>query len=140
YYFDRRRRLLGLALTSVIDETNEYIGTLNDLIWEICNEYTWALPAHLPVGVKAVQQSTWQPEEQVDLFAAETAHALAETLTMLGDRLSPWMEYRIRTEIERRIFGPMFNSSIHFKWESKPSNWSAVCAGAVGMVALMLET
>src|SRR5690606_10718592 len=44
-YFDRRRRLAGLALTSVIDDADMYLSTLSDLMWEVCNEYTWALPA-----------------------------------------------------------------------------------------------
>src|SRR5512141_614199 len=37
-YFDHRGRLAGLLLTTVLDETDAYLETLNDLIWEICNE------------------------------------------------------------------------------------------------------
>src|SRR2546422_1009099 len=49
-----RRRLVGLALTSVIDQTDVYREALENLIWELCNEYTWSLPAHLPVGVEVI--------------------------------------------------------------------------------------
>lgn len=138
-YFDRRRRLLGLTLAAAIDETDEHIEPLQNLIWEICGEYTWCLPAHLPVGMDAVRNDRVPPEQRVDLFAAETAHALAETLYLVGDRLSPWMEYRIRTEIERRAFRPVFHDPVHAHWESLPMNWASVCAGALGMAALLLE-
>ena len=137
-YFDRRRRLLGLALASVVDETDAYIPALHDLIWEICAEYTWALPAHIPLGIAAVQANRLPPEQVVDLFAAETAHALAEVLVLLGVRLDAWLHYRVRAEIERRIFGPLFHDPRHFKWERDPMNWAAVCGGGAGMAALLL--
>lgn len=138
-YFDRRRRLLGLALATVIDETDEYVEALQNLIWDICGEYSWALPAHQPVGVEAVKANRVPPDEVVDLFAAETAHTLAETLVLVGDWLNPWMEHRIRSEIERRIFRPVFHMPTHFWWESASMNWASVCAGGVGMAALLLE-
>lgn len=138
-YFDRRRRLLGLTLATVIDDTDEHIEALQDLIWEICSEYTWSLPAHLPVGMEAVRSNHVPPEQVVDLFAAETAHALAETLYLAGSRMKPWMEYRIREEIERRAFRPVFHDPVHFGWESQPMNWASVCSGALGMAALLLE-
>jgi hypothetical protein len=138
-YFERRGRLLALVLASVIDETDEYLEALENLIWEICNEYTWCLPACLPGDVDACRQYRIPPEQVVDLFAAETAHALAEALFLVGDRLNSWLTYRIRTEIERRVFRPLFHEPVHFHWESWDTNWSAVCAGAVGMAALLLE-
>jgi hypothetical protein len=73
-YFDRRRRLAALALATAIDTTDQYLPALADLLWEICNEYTWSLPAHLPVGIAAVQAYRLPPEQVVDLFAAHTAH------------------------------------------------------------------
>lgn len=137
-YFDRRCRLAGLILTTVLDETDAYLGTLNDLIWEICNEYTWALPAHLPVGIEQVRANRVPPEQEVDLFSAHTAHILAETVSLFGERLPAWLHYRIRAEIQRRIFQPVFDSPYHFRWESVPTNWASVCSGCVGMTALIL--
>ena len=137
-YFDRRRRLAGLALTTVLDETDEYLATLNNLIWEICNEYTWSLPAHLPVGVDQVRATRVPPEQTVDLFAAHTAHTLAEVASLLGNSLPDWLHYRIRTEVERRIFQSVFYDPRHFWWESAPMNWAAVCGGCIGMAALIL--
>lgn len=138
-YFDRRRRLAALVLETAVAQTDTSLPALHDLIWEVCSEYTWALPAHLPVGVEAVQAYRLPPEQIIDLFAAHTAHALAETLALLGERLDPWLHYRVRTEIEQRIFQPLFHDPRHFKWEVEPINWAAVCGGCVGMAALILE-
>jgi hypothetical protein len=44
-YFERRGRLLALALTMALDDSDAYKETLENLIWEICNEYAWAVPA-----------------------------------------------------------------------------------------------
>jgi hypothetical protein len=138
-YFDRRRRLLALALETAVDQTDANLPALHDLIWELCNEYTWAMPAHLPVGIATVQAHRLPPEQIIDLFAAHTAHALAETLALLGERLDSWLHYRVRTEIERRVFQPLFHDPRHFKWEVEPINWAAVCGGCAGMAALILE-
>jgi hypothetical protein len=138
-YFDRQRRLAGLTLACVLDDDPSYLIALSDLIWEICELYTWSLPAHIPVGLEAAQNHFVPPEQVVDLFAAHIAHGLAEVSVLLGDKLDPWLHYRIRNEIERRIFQPLFNSPVHFGWESAPMNWSAVCAGCAGMAALALE-
>lgn len=132
-YFERRGRLLALALSMAIDESDTYKETLENLIWEICNEYAWAVPAHLPDMMSRVPQNRY-----VDLFAAETAHALAEVLYLLGDRLNDWVTQRVQQEIEQRVFQPVFESAHHFIWTSKTNNWSAVCGGAVGMAALLL--
>jgi hypothetical protein len=138
-YFARRGRLLALALATIVDETEAYLDPLQDLIWAICDEYSWCLPAHLGQGAVPDRASRVQPAAMVDLFAAETTHALAEALALLGARLSPWIVYRARAEIERRVFQPLFHDPVHFDWESVPMNWASVCAGATGMAALLLE-
>ncbi|WP_135552628.1 heparinase II/III domain-containing protein [Paenibacillus cymbidii] len=138
-YFERRGRLLALTLATRIDDTPLYKEALDNLVWEICNEYTWCLPACLPPDLEACRAYRVPPEQVVDLFAAETANALAETLFLAGDRLDPWLVYRVRTEIDRRVFRPLYHDPVHFDWESRIDNWAAVCGGAVGMAALLLE-
>jgi len=138
-YFDRRRRLASLTITTIIDETDDYLPALHDLIYEICNEYAWALPAHLLVGIDNIKNYSLPPEQIVDLFAAETAHALAEVLYILSDKLDDWLDYRIRHEIEKRVFEPIFTIGHRFEWETARMNWASVCGGSVGMAALLLE-
>ncbi|MGG1517067.1 heparinase II/III family protein [Paenibacillus oryzisoli] len=138
-YFERRGRLLALTLATVLEADNRrYTETLENLVWDICDEYAWALPAHLPDTMEGVVTSQVPIHQTVDLFAAETAHALAEMLYLVGDRLNPWVAYRVREEIEHRVFQPVFERSTSFGWLSWRNNWSAVCGGAVGMAALLL--
>ncbi|HWQ11243.1 MAG TPA: heparinase II/III family protein [Roseiflexaceae bacterium] len=138
-YFDRRARLIALTLAAVLDEDDAPIPALEDLVWAICDEYTWCLPAHLGRGAPTPREGYRAPEQVVDLFAAETAHALAEVLALLGPRLHPWIPFRVRAEVERRVFRPLFHDPVHFHWEALPMNWASVCAGAAGMAALLLE-
>lgn len=137
-YFARRCRLTALALIAAIDEDDALLPALNETIWAICNEYTWCLPAHLGRISGEPGAGRLPPDQAIDLFAAETAHALAETLVLFGERLDPWLRYRMRVEIERRIFRPLFYEPAHFWWESASMNWAAVCAGACGMAALLI--
>lgn len=137
-YFERRGRLLALALTMALDDTDALKQPLENLIWEICNEYAWAVPAHLPDTIEKVLTARVPPNRYVDLFAAETAHALAEVLYLVGNRLNDWVTHRVKQEIEQRVFQPVFESAHHFIWTSMTNNWSAVCSGAVGMAALLL--
>ncbi|MDI4646347.1 heparinase II/III family protein [Cohnella hashimotonis] len=137
-YYDRRGRLLALALAAWLLPEEAVLETLEDLIWAICEEQSWALPAHLPWSYEQLVESRVPMAQTVDLFAAETAHALAETLYLLEDRLNPWVVHRVKEELERRVFGPVFSSAYTFRWEWRTSNWASVCAGAVGMAALLL--
>ncbi len=121
-YFARRAKLVALAAQAVHRPGAE-LGGLEDALWSVCDEYTWALPSHLPCTV--------------DLFAAETAHTLAETLAALGSRLDGRVAERVREEVTRRVFEP-FADPAPFPWEGTRNNWEAVCGGAVGMAALAL--
>ncbi|XEC96222.1 heparinase II/III family protein [Paenibacillus tarimensis] len=131
-YFGRRGRLSALALACLATEEDRYTEALSDAIWSICDEYTWCLPAHLPGGGPIA------PQHHVDLFAAETAHALAEIVKLLELRLPARVKQRVYGEIERRVFRPVFDSDYSFFWKTSTHNWAAVCAGAVGMAAMLL--
>jgi hypothetical protein len=132
-YFERRSRFISLLIIVLLEQDPSDLQTLEDLIWEICAEYTWCFPAHLSMTPDHVP-----PRQRVDLFAAETAQALAEAVYLLGDRLHSQIADRVRAEVEDRIFQPFFESSTAFGWEKSTSNWSAVCAGAAGMAAILL--
>ncbi|WP_211747115.1 heparinase II/III family protein [Paenibacillus sp. Marseille-Q4541] len=135
-YFERRARLNALSvLTAVITDEPEhtkYIVSLENVIWEICGEYTWCLPAHLP--------AEGDPTQEVDLFAAETAQTLAEIYAMYEGELDRRVTERIRTEVRRRVLTPVFTEKRPFFWRNSDHNWSAVCAGGSGMAALILMT
>ncbi|MDI1462591.1 heparinase II/III family protein [Catellatospora sp. KI3] len=127
-YFRRRARLAARAAQALLDPAAD-LGPLADTLWSVCDEYTWALPAHIHYG--------GDPLRCLDLFAAETAHTLAETVAGLGDRLDPRVRDRVRAEIDRRVFAPYLDEQA-LSWEGFGNNWEAVCGGATGMAALAL--
>lgn len=128
-YFEKRTRLTVLAMMDVLyPEDTAYREALYDTLWSICDEYTWCLPAHL---------TGRDPETHVDLFAAETAFALAEILTLTRQHLPERIASRIDREARRRVLDPYLNRG-PFGWEDARHNWSAVCAGSVGAAAIYL--
>ncbi|WP_243228566.1 heparinase II/III family protein [Microbacterium sp. CIAB417] len=134
-YFGLRKRLFAAAIGALLSD-DVPISAVEEVLWAICDEYVWALPAHIP------DLSSPDPEiphdEVIDLFAAETAFALAEISALLEDRLHPLVLARVRREIERRVLTP-FRERTWF-WESVETNWSSVCAASVGIAAMYLET
>ncbi|MFP3126636.1 heparinase II/III-family protein [Ectobacillus funiculus] len=136
-YFERRRRLCALALQVFLDDTQD-VSYMENELWQVCNEFTWALPAHIPTTDCIFSNERNAPWETVDLFAAETAHMLAEIYVLMGARLHPLVIQRIEDEINRRILQPLFYNPAPFTWESAAHNWSAVCAGAIGMTVLLM--
>ena len=130
-YFKRRRAMDTLAVLALIyPEKTEYLTELMDLIYAVCDEYTWCLPAHqTQLGVNN--------NRHIDLFAAETGFCLAEIYTLLGDRLEPLIADRIRVEIDRRIVQSFLDTT--FFWERVGTNWAAVCAGSVGCTFMLMR-
>ena len=132
-YFSRRLALDSAALLSLIyPEEDKYINRLMDQIYAMCDEYTWALPAHQPV----LENNN---NSMIDLFAAETGFALAEIYTLLGDRLEPLIKNRIIAEIDRRIIYPFLESNKYSHWELGRTNWTAVCMGSVGCTFMLMR-
>ncbi len=87
---------------------------LEQVVWEICNEYTWCLPAHLPI---VDSQFSSQARHTVDLFAAETGQSLAELFMLVGGDLSPVITERVLYEIDQRLFLPFEEQT--WEWETK---------------------
>lgn len=130
-YFQRRRALAIAAVLSLIyPEEDAYMVKLMDLIYAICDEYTWCLPAHqTELGINN--------NRHIDLFAAETGFCLAEIYTLLGHRMEPLIADRIRVEIDRRIIQSFLDTQ--FFWEKVGMNWAAVCAGSVSCTFMLMR-
>lgn len=136
-YFEKRGRLNAFAILSLAGEDDKSIRRLEDILWSICDEYTWCLPAHLG-GRSLSADGLWEHRHTIDLFSAETGFALAEITRLLADRLSPLVVNRIRHEIRERILEPYCSIGPMRWWETCDMNWAAVCAGSVGAAAMYL--
>ena len=132
-YFRRRGMLTTSAILSLIyPEEEKYINFLNDIIFAVCDEYTWSVPAHHPK--LEVYDTTF-----IDLFASETGFTLSEIYTLLGDRLDKIVKDRIKIEIQTRIIDS-FMSGRSFWWANGcTNNWAAVCVGSVGCTFMLMR-
>lgn len=131
-YFERRGRLVAFALMLIFYNDMEYKEPLEDIIWAICEESTWVLPAHTDFDAYARDRIA------IDLFGAETGFALSEIKYLLSDVLSDRIKYRIHKEVDERIIKAYLNNKYH--WEAFEHNWSAVCASSVGAAFLYEAT
>lgn len=122
-YFAKRARLNTLAM-KVMLEGETYVRELENILWSICDEATWCVPAHMDYS---------RPFDfnRIDLFAAETGFALSEICTLLQDKLDKLVVNRVGHELQERIIQSYLNT--HFAWEQWTTNWSAVCAGSVAI-------
>ncbi len=127
-YFARRGRLACLALAVWFWQDQEDVSALEDTIWAICDEYTWALPAHIWGDFDEEHRPT------IDLFSAETGSALAEICALSEGFLSPDVIKRARDNIRKRVTDRYLADS--FDWEHAQNNWAAVCGGALGVAAM----
>ena len=83
--FGRRNKLIALALAECAEGQGRFIDEIANGIWLICEETYWGLPAHIGVQRAGVGLPD-AAEPTVDLFAAETAAALAYIDYLLGGR------------------------------------------------------
>ncbi|NUR60392.1 MAG: hypothetical protein HOV87_17290 [Catenulispora sp.] len=135
-YFERRGRLVAAGAAGLFGERRDgvvgedVLRVLADELWRVCDEFTWALPAH------AYNARDDDMRRCVDLFAAETAHTVAELIARFGPRLPGDVVMRCREELLDRVFIPYADDQRPMRWEAFTNNWLAVVAGAVGMAAL----
>lgn len=123
-YFAKRTMLAGAALRMFLGES-KWKTALQDLVWDICEETNWVLPAH--------------ESSAIDLFSAETAFMLAETLELLGDQLDAEVRSRVRFEVERRVFQPYLTNHRSLWWYEGHNNWNGVCNSSVAAAFLLLD-
>ncbi len=129
-YFRRRNILSAAALLALLyPEEPAYLTQVQELIWSVCDEFSWVLPAHCENTLESAAQT-------IDLFSAETAFTLAEIDYVLGERLDTVIRARIRQQVEQRILRNMQTHT--YFWETATHNWSAVCAGNAGGALMYL--
>ncbi|MBQ8719660.1 MAG: heparinase II/III family protein [Clostridia bacterium] len=133
WYYYNRRKLHACALAAWLYQEKEQLEELEDILWAIMDEYMWNIPAH----VGGTGLTHYQPDDfYIDLFSAETCHAVAEILALVGDKIEPIITVRAHRLIEERCFAVLDKP---FWWKKATHNWSAVCAGEVGMTAIYVK-
>ena len=121
----QKRAKMGLAALQVLLGKDEYLDTLQDYIWSICEETNWVMPAH-----------EWV---EIDLGAVMTGVSLAEVIVALEAKLEGEVASRARDEIERRLMAPYLAHYDRYGWYRAEMNWNGVCNAGMGMIFLLLE-
>lgn len=130
-YFRRRKMLASSAFLCLLyPEEDAYLEDLHEILWAICDEYSWVSSANTDGSLEA-------DRSYIDLFSAETGFALAEIDYVLGHRIHPRVRRRVKKELEDRIIRNFITQ--RFGWETCRMNWAAVCGGNVGAVLLYMQ-
>ncbi len=150
-FFEKRSQLTRAAFEFILGDASQR-DIIHDLLWDICEETSWVLPAHEEQGPDfwelkpSPRQHPWgahtaltREPDSIDLFCAETGAALAEVVYMIGDQLAPEVVQRVRQEVQRRIFKPYLAYGRKHWWYKGPLNWNGVCNGSIGMAFMRLE-
>ncbi|MBQ9914809.1 MAG: heparinase II/III family protein [Clostridia bacterium] len=137
--FERREDMVTLGLALWLTEDDKYIKPLCDLIFHICNEFTWCGPAHVAMDTNP---PLIQMIQRVDLFASETARNLTDVLVLVEHKLPYYVKERVAYEIRRRIIDAFYNTPEGFWWEAPYCNfnWAAVCSGGSAVATLHFGT
>lgn len=151
-YF-QRRAMLARAVVEYVMGDSSMLDPIQDLLWAICEETSWVLPAHEEQGPDywridptivrdqpfGAHTSLTREPDSIDLFAAETGASLAEAIYLIGDDLAPEVRQRVRQEVERHIFKPYLAYGREHWWFKGALNWNGVVNGSVGLAFLRLE-
>lgn len=132
--FARHERLALAGTAWLLDPGAETLAELADMLWQICQEPSWSLPAHL---YKSGSDPLAKPGAIglfLDLVSTDTGATVAYLTHAAVDELPPALVDFIHFELQRRIFMPFLTRD--WNWLHLENNWAAVCASGVGLAAL----
>ena len=104
-YTKRRVALNVYMFAEAIENNGEYIDKIIDLVWLICEETSWVIPAHYYVN-KEFDSFPDYMNDGVDLWSPKCANILCAAYNILKprfDAVNPKIAARIAYEIDRRI-------------------------------------
>ena len=108
-YFQRRVKLIAAAMHVCLTGEMTDLPQVEDGLWLLCEETTWAISAHLSLTAEHPFPDDRQPV--IDLFAAQTAMILSFVCQLLQDELHPDVYDRVRREVERRVLSRFMTSN-----------------------------
>ncbi len=132
-YFLRRFRLAVLVLAECLEYRGRFLPQVIEGIWTLLGEPFWYVPAH--GRYRAPDPMPLFDAPQTDLFAAETAMTLADTVRLLGTGLaavSPELLRWVREEVRTRVIAPLEREGAEAPWWfGGRNNWTPWCSANV---------
>ena len=147
YHGCASRRVKNLeALVSLERDEGKgrFVAKIEEYLKAYARMRSWVFPAH-DSGLAVFEGK----ELYADLGAVRICLAVAESLSVCGDRLDSAVADRMRSEMRRRVFDPCLKSAAEVKAGGRPScrghwwfltrnNWNAVCFSCVVRAALLV--
>ena len=124
-YFARRVKLCSAALHVCLTGETTLLPDVEDGLWLLCEETTWAISAHAYLNGEHPF-----PDDRctvIDLFAAQTGMILSFVCQLLESVLHPDLYDRVRREVERRILRPFMTEDREWWmgfWRKDLNNWT----------------
>jgi len=147
-YYERRERLIALTFGELCEKNCDYITEIIDLIWAICEETSWVIPAHnvakdQSLLTKSLPDVFDDGVVAIDLFSATTAATLAWVLYLIGDRIDAEVpniiRERIEFELNRRIVKPYLTYTMRWITEFV-NNWDPwIVSNVLSVTALTVK-
>ena len=111
---------------SVAERGGRSLDRVNDLVWNICEETNWVIPA-----TRRWARSTCLPRRRPPTWRWPSFCSVR-----VCRRRS---ERGFASEVRRRVIDPYLDHGQRFWWNNGGNNWTGVCAGSVGQTLLILE-
>lgn len=122
----RKTWIYPLVLAECVEYKGRFLPSIERTLTELSSQPSWTAPAH-DTGQRNFKSRNYE----VDLFAADLAHDLAQTLYMLGEKIKPEVRQKALAELEARVFAPLRRTFAEGgndnRWLKLNNNWNAVC-------------
>lgn len=144
-YFKRRYVLGFLTIAECIENKGRFLDDIINGIWCICEETSWAIPAHNIQYTDEPLPNINKPI--IDLFASETGAMLSSIYYLIGvilDKISKNITQRIKDEVKIRILDPYLDRDDFWWMCLKTSsrginNWNPWCNSNCLLTFFLLE-
>ena len=120
-----RARQIDQAAQAVFLGMTDKAKVLQDLLWAECESTWWTMCSH--------ENSAGS----IDLRAAMCGFHYALVVNLLS--LDGEVAVRVLEEIRRRVLDEYLDPTRQHWWRNASHNWNAVCGGAVGLTAMLIE-
>lgn len=150
-YSERRKALNVAVLAELFENKGRFIDFIIDLIWMICEETSWIIPAHNNIGgFKHFRLPLPDLDRPIiDLMAGDTGASIATALYFFKDKLdeiSPQISRRAENELDRRIIRE-YRDHTDYWWMGfmgdsieQLNNWNPWINSNVLLVLLLSDT
>ena len=132
----RSRRLVDFVVAECMEDKGTYLPLIETELNAILSEESWTAPNEVLIGKLS------DGMDGIDLAASARAWTVATTDYWLGDKLKPETRQRVRSELQRRIFGryeaAVKSGRAHWWWMNSGANWNSVCHAGVTGAALTI--